>query len=833
MIANNSSGMRSVRYKRTLDHMISATVMLASGDVIKMEPRSRKEIAQLRKQETPEGQLWDKVVPILKDSRDEVEKRFPKVLRRVGGYSLGEFPDTEDAEWNLSKLIGGSEGTLGILLEAKLALVEKPKHIGIVAVHFDEFFGSMYKTPVMLKHNPLSIELVDSEVIELARANPGTAPLSAWVEGDPKAILTVELTGETEEELKANLDAFVAEMKEQKIGYAWPVMIDEQERHTVIELRKAGLGILLSMKGDLKPIPFIEDACVPPEVLGEYLEKVWKICDDAGFRTVYFGHASVGVIHVRPIMNMKDPKHTEALEGISEKVMRLVRDYGGSWSGEHGDGIARGGQNHEFWGEKMIDSFRRVKKAFDPDNLLNPGRVFDTPPMDENLRYGEEYEVPKLNTFFRFETEHGFDRAVEMCNGVGACRKTMAGTMCPSYMATRDEEATTRGRANALRLAISGKLGPERLANEELNEVLDLCLECKACKTECPSSVDMSKMKSEQLAAYQEVHGRSLRSMIFAQFPLMGRLAAGPPAKLFNAPLEIPWLARMAQSALGIAPERELPKFAEKKLTDLVDEHRGDWQPDKNVTLRKVVLFGDCFTNYNEPSVGLWAMRLLERLGYRVELVADTCCQRTRISKGYLYEARDGGAKTVEKLYRYARQGVPILGIEPSCVSSLTDDLKDLVPNKMHATKVAEFAMPVEEFLAREVAEGRLDWPEGKPKPSYLVHGHCHQKALFSTSPTKALLSQMGNGSKPNVEEVDSGCCGMAGSFGYETEHYRVSQRIGEQRLFPAVRSQKEETGLIANGFSCRHQIREGTGRDAVHIVEALARAVLDEHEAE
>jgi Fe-S oxidoreductase len=466
----------------------------------------------------------------------------------------------------------------------------------------------------------------------------------------------------------------------------------------------------------------------------------------------------------------------------------------------------------------MYQVFLDVKNIFDPENLLNPGRIVNSPPVNQNLRYGAKYHVEALKTFFRFAEFGGLAPAVEMCNGVGACRKTLAGTMCPSYMATRDEEATTRGRANALRLAMSGQLGDVGIASKEIHDVLDLCLECKACKSECPSNVDMARMKSEHLAHYHAEHGVSLRERIFSEAPTMGRWLSGPLSTFANGPLKIGFLRRTMLGALGVAKERNLPPYATQSFESWW-RGRAKVTPKANAT--QVLLFVDCWANYHETGVGKAAVRVLEHLGYRVRISAGHCCQRTRISKGFLDKARREGGETVAHLDRYARRGIPILGLEPSCTSSLTDDLPDLIENRKAARRVAKATLPIEEFLQREIAEGRLamESPNGD-SPRVLLHGHCHQKAVFSTAAAKKLLGA-------NVTEVDSGCCGMAGSFGYEEEHYEVSQRIGERRLLPAVRAAEEDTLIVASGFSCRHQIKDATSRKAVHVIQAIERVLI------
>lgn len=828
MIANNSSGMRSIRYKRSMDHVLSMRIMLPGGDTIDCVDRTPEEARRLAELDSPEGRIWKELIPLLEKNRSLIERKFPKVMRRVGGYSLDEF--SPEGPWNLSKLIGGSEGTLATILEAKINLVEPPKHIGIVAIHYEELFSSFRSVPLILKYDPLSVELMDRVVVKLSKNNPATKRLCGFIEGEPGAILVTELTGDSEDEVTGKIESLEADLRAAGYGYAFPTMRTPESRGEVVELRKTSLGVMLSVRGDLKPIPFIEDACVPVEHLADYLERVAKVITDEELDYIMFGHASVGVIHVRPVLNQKDAAHVAKIEKISRQVVDLVKEYKGSWSGEHGDGVSRGAMNERFWGSDMIQVFRDVKAIFDPKGIMNPGRIFDSPPLSENLRFGGDYKVNHPTTYFRFEEFHGFGGAVEMCNGVGACRKMGSGTMCPSYMATRDEEATTRGRANALRLAISGKFGKDGLVSDRVHEVLDLCLECKACKTECPSNVDMSRMKSEHLAHYHEAKGTPLRARLFAGAPVSGRANSGLMAPLANGIMKIAPLRRAFFRMVGIARDRNMPAFASQRLEEWNKRHI---KPKEDAS-REVVFFADCWANYYETEPGKWALRLLRHFGYKVHFVGNACCQRTRISKGFLAQARTEGKKTVAALEKFAKRGVPIVGIEPSCVSSLTDDLPDLVDNKADAEAVAKVALPIEEFFFRELREGRIEIPRQKNAAArYLVHGHCHQKAIFSTSPAKSLLSENAvvgsNGSTAPVEvtEVDSGCCGMAGSFGYEAEHYDISKKIGEMRLLPAVRAADKETVVVANGFSCRHQISDFGERKAVHVVEALGRAIL------
>ncbi len=812
MIGNNSSGMMSIRYGKTIDHLLGATVFLADGTEAYFG--RREEMGDTGER------LLDGLLAIIERNRGLIEERFPKVMRRVGGYSLDEFLGDESTH-NLAKILAGSEGTLAVMTSAKVNLVEKPKHIACMALHFADLLESLRAMPLVIRHNPLSAEFMDGPLVQMSIANPSTAKMCWWVEGNPAAVIPVEMDGDTLEECIARLDAVEKDLREAGYGYAFTRLHKPEERTQILEVRKAGLGVMLKMKGDWKPISFIEDACVPVEHLADYTAGILRICDEEGLRVMSYGHPSVGVLHLKPVVNLKTQEDRDKCERVSRKAMELCRSFGGSWSGEHGDGIARGANNEAFWGPEMMEVFREVKRLFDPDGLLNPGKIFDTPPVMGPLRYTHGYKTTRHRSQFHYREEGGLQGAVEMCNGVGACRKIGSGTMCPSYMATREEKDSTRGRANALRMALAGQLGPGALTSKGMHDVLDLCLECKACKTECPSNVDMAKMKSEFLHAYHKVHGSTLRDRLFASSPRAARMNAGLLAPLVNGVLGISWVRRTMNRMLGVAVERPLPKYANETLVQWFARRR---KPNLPADAAEVVLFDDTYANYHETNIGKWAVRVLEHLGYRVRLARAGCCCRPLISKGFLTKARRDGEQTLRNLDRYARKGIPILGLEPSCVSALRDDVPDLVEDEELGKRVAAHVFPIEEFLEKELVAGRFKLELPEAAESYLLHGHCHQKALNGTGPLKRLLGADGT---PRVEEVDSGCCGMAGSFGYEAEHYKISQQIGESRLFPAVRSLKAGTPVIANGFSCRHQIVEATGTPAMHFIEALGRALL------
>lgn len=811
MMANNSSGMMSIRYGTTMTHILGAEAILADGTHTWFGRREEMDDAGKR--------LLDQLLEIVGRNRALIEERFPKVLRRVGGYSLDHFLGEDP---NLVKILCGSEGTLGLVTKIRVNLVEKPKVVCAVACHFADQIESLRATPFMVNHNPLSAEFMDGELLKMSYNNPTTRPLMEWYRGEPGAVIPVEFDGSSIEECEAKIDAMVADLQSRGFGYEYVKLLSPEERSSIIETRKYGLGVMAKMKGDRKPISFIEDACVPVEHLADYAQGIIDLVAEEGLRLMTYGHASVGVLHLKPLVNLKTSEDREKCTRISRKAMELCRSFGGSWSGEHGDGIARGAQNNQFWGEEMIEVFREVKRLFDPKGVMNPGKIFDTPPVMDPLRYRDGYQKTTYESVFKFREEGGFQGAVEMCTGVGACRKLDSGTMCPSYMATRDEKDSTRGRANALRLAMSGQMGTDALGSKGVYEVLDLCLECKACYTECPSNVDMARMKSEFLHAYHQQHGTKLREKIFAFSPETAKLNSGVLAPLVNATFAISPLRRAFNKFLGVAVERELPKYATIRFQTWFDRRTRKPLPDD---APEVVLFDDTYIRYHEPQIGKWAVKVLEHLGYRVRVAKAGCCCRTFISKGFLDEARTRGEKTMRNLDVYAKQGLPIIGFEPSCVTSLKHDLPDLLEDEELGKRISSAVIPIEEFLERELIAGKIKIELPHAAERYLLHGHCHQKAMLGTGPGKRLMGAVDG--QPRLNEVDSGCCGMAGSFGYEQEHFDISQKIGESRLFPAVRNRGEGVPVIANGFSCRHQVKDATGVEPMHFIEALGRAML------
>jgi FAD/FMN-containing dehydrogenase/Fe-S oxidoreductase len=817
MIGNNSSGAHSLLFGKTADHVLEMQVVLADGTVTSFGRVDEEGFAEKAAQQDLEGEIYRTVRRVVDENREEIDRAFPRVMRRVSGYNLDGFV-RDGGSFDLGRLVAGSEGTLCTVLEAKLNLVDLPKGKVLVACHFADLIEALEANILVLETGPSAVELTDRLLLDQTKGSLEHARRRSFLQGDPEGLLFVEYYGESEEELELKMDQLELKLGERGLGYAFVRAWEPAEQTNMWELRKAGLGILMGMKGDAKPTSGVEDTCVPTDKLPEYVERVRALMAEFGAEAVYYAHSSVGVLHIRPVLNMKEQEGIKTLRALEERISDIVKEYGGSMSAEHGDGLARSEWILKMFGEKMVGLFEEVKDAFDPDHIMNPGKIVRAGRMDENLRFGEHYQTPKVETFFRFAEEGGFQRAVEMCSGVGHCRKKQVGTMCPSYMATLEEEHSTRGRANALRAALSGNLDGKGLASEELFEVMDLCLECKGCKGECPSNVDMAKLKYEFLAHYYEEHGYPLRSQLFGRIDLLSRWGSAF-APLSNW-IAGSWLSRwILDRFVGIDRRRHMPTFSRHRFSkwfnkrDYVEKGSG----------RTVVLFHDTYAEYSDPQIGMAATLILEKAGFDVVIAEDkVCCGRPLISKGFLRQARENARHNIEVLAPYAEKGWPIVGLEPSCILTLRDDYLDLVDDP-RAQLVADHSFMLEEFLVDLADKGELDLEFTSSKKQILVHGHCQQKALVGTAPTLRVLNMPANF---QAMEIDSGCCGLAGSFGYEKEHYEISMQIGEERLFSAIRSADPSVEIVAVGTSCRHQIADGTERKARHWVELLVEAL-------
>ncbi|MBS1251967.1 MAG: hypothetical protein MAG451_01001 [Anaerolineales bacterium] len=820
ILGNNSTGSHSILYGRAVDHALEADVVLADGTPIHTGRLDEAGVQAKMQQDGLEGDIYRAVRQLVADHQDVIRDSFPKHWRRAGGYNVDEIARQMKGEepFNLLQLLVGSEGTFATFTELKLNLVARPPMTALSIVHFDDLVDAMAATPVILESDPSAVEVLDEMVIRLVRERPEYARRLTWIEGEPKAVLIVEFYGESEAELRSKLDALEERLARHKMGTAIVRAMSAEEKDRVWSVRKAGLGFLMGLPGDHKPIPFIEDPAVPVEHLAAYVRGVRDVCRAYDARMAAYAHASAGCVHVRPLINLKEGNEIEKMHAIAVAVSNLVEKYDGVMSSEHGDGLVRSEFNARLFGPELYDLFKQVKHAWDPEGIMNPGKIVDTQPMTDNLRFGSDYHTQSTQTYFRYPHEGGFARAIEMCSGIGICRKEGSGTMCPSYRATREEEHSTRGRANALRAAMSGVLPPEDLTSDRMLEVLDLCLECKGCKAECPSAVDMAKLKYEVLAQRVKKYGPSLLSLIFGNIHTLSRLGS-TLAPWSNWLLDNP-LSKTLSERLGLTPERPFPKFASEPFDVWFRRHH---HTDRRAAKGQVVLFHDTFLTYNTPSIGRAAVKVLEAAGYDPILVERRkCCGRPMISRGLLEQAKANAEHNINLLAPYAEAGIPIIGIEPSCLLTLRDEYPVLADDP-RAGIVAENSYLIEEFIAKLLGQGELDLAFNGRKPEkVLVHGHCHQKALVGANPTLRMLQLLGS----SVEEVDSGCCGMAGSFGFEAEHYDISMRIGDLRLLPAVRAEEPATAIAAAGTSCRQQIAHGAGRTARHPIEILADAL-------
>ena len=849
-LGNNATGSHSILYGMMADHVLETWVVLADGSRAHFHPIPPEELPAWGRGDSLEARLYRELPALLQEIRDAVLERWPRHWRRASGYNLdrllapllgpeergrlssvGRFrPPAADLRrldrFNLAQLVTGAEGTLAVVTQATLALVERPSRTGLAVVHFSRLLDSCAAVTDVLETEPSAAELLDRKLMDLARSRPEWARRLHFVEGDPEAVLLVEYYGRQEEELRARLDRLERHLRGR--GWRGPVVkiLDPARQAQVWAVRKAGLNLLMGMRGDFKPVPGIEDVAVPPEKLAEYLGQILEHCRPMAAvpDVAVYAHASAGCLHVRPLLNMKSQAGVDALAELGHFACDLAVRYNGAMSGEHGDGLARSGLNPRLFGPSLYAALQRVKRLFDPQNRLNPGKIVDAPPPTRFLRFGPDYHTQEPVTVFDWQADGGYAAAIEMCNGAGVCRKLGEGTMCPSFMATRDEEDSTRGRANALRNALAGRIPPEELFSPRMYRVLDLCLGCKACRSECPSAVDMARIKAEYLVHYYRRHGLPLFNRLMGLLPALGQglfrlqealpglpLVAGVNGLLGSA------LAQALAPRLGIHPARPLPRYASRRLSR--------WFAARGVPPKgprgPVILFHDTWAEYHVPWVGQAAVQVLEAAGYRVFLAwGRSCCGRPLLTGGQADRARAWVDHNVALLAPYAAQGIPVIGLEPSCILTLRDEYPDLASDRTRARLLAGWVQTFEEFVVQEAARGgfRGIWQEGGVEA--LLHGHCHHRALVGDGPSVAALEMAGY----RVAVIPSGCCGMAGDFGYGVEHYAISRRIGEDRLFPAVRAAEPDTVVVASGFSCREQIHHFTGREAIHLAQALAR---------
>ena len=818
-IGNNTCGAHSVLYGKTLDHVMEVDTILSDASRTHFGPLEAHELEAKLSGTGLESHIYRGIRSIAQENLAEITARYPQIPRRVSGYNIDEF--MTDDPFNLARMVVGSEGTLCVVSEAKLNLVPRPTMTAVSVLHFVDIVRASEATREVLKHGPSSIEVMDKILLDRSRESLGHARDLDFIVGDPGALLAVEFYGESEAELRSKLDELERDMTQRRLAYACVNLLDRASQGTVWNVRKAGLGLLMSIHGDAKPLPFVEDTAVDPETLGPFVARFDEIVRNHGTQAAYYGHASVGCLHIRPLVSLKNAQGVETMVSIADEISDLVKEYGGSMSGEHGDGIVRGVWTEKMFGPHIAGLFRDIKRTFDPDGIMNPGKIIDCPPMTENLRYGPEYNASTLPVHLDFSLDTNYTGAVEMCNGMGACRK-LDGTMCPSYIATRDEEHSTRGRANLLRAALSGKLPEGTITGQRLYDALDLCLECKGCKAECDSGVDMAKLKYEFLSNYHQTNGLPARNKFFGNINRINRMGSRF-APLSNWAAKSPIGKLVATAILGVHPKRTLPSFAGETLPKWFQRRRVNSMrgaPASNgVTARgTVALFNDTFMSYNYPQVGIAATELLEAAGFNVVLADAGCCGRPMLSKGMMNEAVAAARYNVDLLHAYADQGIPIIGCEPSCLLSFRDEYPELLKDD-RSKKVAEHAYLIDEFLMMLQSKGELDLKFRDEPKKVLFHGHCHQKALVGTGASLgALRLPPGN----QVELVAAGCCGMAGSFGFEKEHYDISMTIGNESLFPAVNAKGADWEIAVMGVSCRQQIEHGANRPARHLAEVL-----------
>ena len=825
MLANNSTGTHSITYGNFIHHTRRAEVLLADGSAATFEPLDPEGWQERMRAPGLEGALYRGLDALVGEGRRTIENDTPGHWRRNNGYRLETLLGEER---NLAKLLCGSEGTLAVATEITCDLVEKPSHTALGVAHFETRDDALRAVTTVLDTDPTAVELFDGVAIERTRQTPGYAERLTFIEGEPGGVLITEYSGDSRAAVADQLEALEQALADSRRGYAVVPVLEPDAVENVWSIRKEGLGLLMGVEGDYKPWAFIEDASVPVEHLADYIEELSTFVDATDTRAAYYAHASAGCLHVRPFVNTRDAAEVEKMERIAKESLDLVLKYGGVVSSEHGDGIARGWANPHVLGEDLYELCRRTKEIFDPDRILNPGKVVDAPPMTDHLRMGPDYQTRPFRTELDFSGDGSFAAAVEKCNGNGACRKLRAGTMCPSFMATREEQDSTRGRANALRSALAGDLPEDAMTGDDMADVMDLCIQCKACKTECPSNVDMAKIKTEWQHHYWEEHPMPLRERLFAHQPDWARWVSGTPlAPLANWMSRRPSLRRLGEALFGVDADRALPPFVRETFPQWFrgrEDGAANGAAGAEAAGPRVVLFPDAFNAYHTPAPLRAAAQFLETTGHRVELPsAPVESGRTLLSKGRIPEAQRRALRTVEALYPLADEGVPVVGLEPSSILTLRDEFLDLLPGEPRAETVAEVACTFEEYVAHRAEAGAFDdtaWTDDGG--DVLLHGHCHQKALIGTAATERILSLAGY----RVDAVDAGCCGMAGSFGYEAEHTDVSTRMAELRLAPAVRAAGPDTAIAATGFSCRSQIKDVTGRTARHPAELLWTAL-------
>lgn len=817
MIANNSCGARSVRYGRTVDHVLELTVVLADGQIVSFQRDGHAgEVIRTRAQRVHE--IEQGLGRIRDDYHEEIQARFPKVMRSNGGYGLDRL-GPRGTLVDVTRILCGSEGTLGIVVSAMLNLEPLPNHTALVVLHYDDLLKSLAAVPAILKHHPAAVELIDRMIIDAGRANSAIRDRCRFLSGDPEGILAVEFFADDPAALDRQMRALLSDREVVDSAFAAVPVSDPQTQADVWNLRKAGLGLMMSKPGDDQPYSFVEDTAVDPARLGDYIERFEEILKREVVVAGYYAHASVGCLHVKPVLNLKRGADVERMSRIAQAVCDLAVEFGGTMTGEHGDGLVRSCWLERMYGPQIMQAFREVKNLFDPSGKLNPNKIVDAPPMTDHLRYGPIFRSFEPKTAFDFSSHGGMAGLAGMCSGVGQCRQKEVGTMCPSYMATHDEMHTTRARANALRLAMSNRGLIDGLGDSALAEVMDLCISCKACKTECPTGVDMARLKSEWLSHRNLLYGASDRARFLAEVPhRLNRMKRF--RSIYGTISRSGLFRRVLAKRYGLDHRIVPPRLSKQTFRAWFRKHvRAKTWPTP--PRGRVIYFVDTWMNHFTPEVGRAAVFVLEHAGYQVLCPPTECCGRVAISQGLLAEAKQLALENVNSLATLVASGVPVVGTEPSCVLTLVDEYPQLVRGPMAAT-LARRTMMIETFLADVLRQNPESLRFNPSTSRALFHAHCHQKSLVGTADLQRLLTQTYDG---KACEIPSGCCGMAGAFGHEAEHYDIAQSIGEDRLFPAVRS-RGTAEILVSGFSCRQQIEHHTDARVSHYIERIANAL-------
>jgi len=836
MLGNNACGAHSLVYGSTRDHIVSVKALLSDGSRAEFKTITKSAFESKMQEQTLEGQIYRNIYEMLSDAenRKRIRNEFPhpEIRRRNTGYAIDILAESHifsdsDHPFNFAELLAGSEGTLAFITEMTVSLDDlPPAHKALIPVHTHSLEDAFKANLIALKYKPVAIELMDDIILQLSKKNRLSARNAFFVKDNPAALLMVELAEHKRDDLLKKANDLETALKSAGYGYHFPILFGD-DIDKAYNLRKAGLGLSQNMPGDAKPVAVIEDTAVRPDDLPEYMQDFSSVLKKHNLSCVYYAHIATGELHLRPVINLKTEEGKQLFRTIAKDVAVLVKKYRGSLSGEHGDGRLRGEFIPLIIGEENYALVKSLKQAWDPEGIFNPGKITDTPLMNESLRYAPAMQTREIDTIFDFSNDMGYLRSAEKCTGSGDCRKSteMGGTMCPSFQASKDEYNSTRARANILREYITHSQAANPFADKEMIQVLDLCLSCKACKSECPANVDITKLKAEAMQHYYDAHGIPLRSRLIANFPKINRLAISIPA-VSNFFMQQAFFSKIIKRLTGFAPERSLPQVHNFSFKAWA-AHRLPAILPKSVK-QKVLIFNDEFTNYNDVEIGTAAVRLLCKLGYEPVFPKHTVSGRTYLSKGLLRRAKLIAQKNIDLLHNEISESSPLIGIEPSAILTFRDEYPDFFAADSEtgkkARKMAEHCFTFEEFIVREFDAGNISCESFTETPMHIkFHSHCYQKALSDSSFTKRALEIPKN---YTAEEIPSGCCGMAGAFGFEKEHYELSQKVGELVLFPEIRKSDKDEIIVAAGTSCRHQIKDGTKRQALHPAQVLLQAL-------